>query len=365
MVEGQARRDTGRVRDHGGGAGHGHDTGDIATTAVARADDRIRGESGSAGTPAGQAGVLLPVEVRPAGEDATVGQRPAAQTGLEVVQEGGRRLGARVRAERRSALLQQRLEVALGRLGVEFHGGDHVGDLIAVTGGNDLAGRTRGRSGAQTFQVHADQIGARGFQRVSQVGEIARRGQIGFLGSPVDVGRLGQAKSGDRLAVVGAAVYEQRVRVVRDAGVGVNAAAVGRRAVVLGVRYFAGVAHAGRRPHVPDRAAEGGRILAHQPAIGILGCAAARQVHGRIDARFTLDQVARCQGYHHGGNGDGRIGATHRGRRTHHVVGHDHTGCAGILGILDLDGESAGTAIDQSDVAAHSAAVGQRLAGIG
>ena len=93
----------------------------------------------------------------------------------------------------------------------------------------------------------------------------------------------------DRLAVVGAAVDEQREAVVGHAGVRVDAAAVARVAVVLASDTLPGSPKQVGLPHVADRAAEGGRVLAHQPAVRVLGRASPpRDPHRHVDAAGEL-----------------------------------------------------------------------------
>ena len=53
------------------------------------------------------------------------------------------------------------------------------------------------------------------------------------------------------------------------------------------------------------------------------------------------------------------------GGRAGRVVGDEHGDGAGVLRVLHLDGEAAGAAVDQGDLAGHGGGVGERRAAVG
>src|SRR6185369_4470946 len=121
-----------------------------------------------------------------------------------------------------------------------------------VRGRDDLAG---GRAGVQIREVDSDEIRRRALDRVGVIREVRGGVLVYRLSAEVDVRGLDQADAGDRLAVVDAAVGDERVGVVGNTGVGVHAAAVRCRARVLeGIRDLSGVAEAAGIPHVAEGA---------------------------------------------------------------------------------------------------------------
>ena len=169
-------------------------------------------------------------------------------------------------------------------------------------------------------------------------------------------------------AVVAAAVDQQGVAVVDHAGVAVHAAAVVGRALVLGVGHLAGVAEAGGVPHVADRAAEGRRLLADQPAEGVviasppasfmvtLTVAPAGQ--GRADRLAVGEADADGRDERGVGAGHAEIGAVV-------AVADDQRRGAGRRGDLGLRLERAPAAVDHGDLARHGGRVGVRRAAVG
>ena len=80
------------------------------------------------------------------------------------------------------------------------------------------------------------------------------------------------------------AVDHQGETVIGHAGVGMHAAAVGRRALVLAIGHFAGIAVASGVPQIADGPAKGRIILARQPAVAIV-VVGARAVDGTAAGR--------------------------------------------------------------------------------
>ena len=141
---------------------------------------------------------------------------------------------------------------------------------------------------------------------------------------------------GDGHTVVGAAVDQQGVAVVGDRRVAVHAAVVVARAVVLRVADLARVAVAGRVPHVADGAAEGRRLLADQPAVGVVAVADLL-LDGHRDRADGLDPGAVGLAHHQAV--EVRLVPGDR-ERTRAAVAEDDAVGAGRLDVADLDGRT-------------------------
>ena len=122
---------------------------------------------------------------------------------------------------------------------------------------------------------------------------------------------------------------------------------------------------------VRDRRARSHRVESRQQcAVGRIGARALRQIHQQrgIDpgpGELGFDSVAVRQGDASRRDGDRRIRTAEAGgRAARDVVGSDDRGGASRLCIGDFDGETAGTAIDQRDIAVDRRTVGERRAGI-
>jgi hypothetical protein len=89
-------------------------------------------------------------------------------------------------------------------------------------------------------------------------------------------------------------------------------------------------------------------------------------VQGRVDAasQLAFDQVTSREGHTQRWNHDGRIDSCHACGWAGHIVSDNNTRGTSILGVLHFDGEGAGSAIDQGNIAANGAAIDQRCTGI-
>ena len=154
--------------------------------------------------------------------------------------------------------------------------------------------------------------------------------------------------------VVRPAVDQQRVAVVDHAGVGVHPAVVLGVADVLRVADLARHADAGGRPHVADRPAEAGGVLADHPAagVGLVRVRAVLQgdVH-RTGDQGRLDPVTVGVGDAEGGDDHGGVVAGHAEGATAQGVGDDDADGAGVLDVLGLQHEVAPATVDQTDLA--------------
>ncbi len=205
---------------------------------------------------------LLPSQVRPVRTHALAAGLPRAQTLLEVLGVEDLPPGA----DGRSAGLELRLEGALRRRRRELHRAVGVVDLLAVVGGDPLAGDL---VGAEPVDRPTDQIVTRGIQRLRVIGELGQRHLVAGHRAVVDVRGLRQPDALHFDAVEGLAVDEHRVVVVRDAGVRVDPAVVGSAAHVRFGGHLAGGVQPLRIPHVAqDDFLDGpAEVLAEDPPL--------------------------------------------------------------------------------------------------
>ena len=141
-----------------------------------------------------------------------------------------------------------------------------------------------------------------------------------------------------------------------------DAAVVRGAAEVLGIRNLARVAVAGRVGHVADRAAEGDRVLAHQPAdVVVVGCVAG---HRRVDGarpELRLDSLpSACVTISDGIEGT-KPAVTPMLPNAPGVVRDDDANGPVEQGVLRLDRESTDAAIDECDLAGDGARIGHEL----